>query len=452
MTTRICIWRFTACVLAVCLSSHAVRAQPDDGVQVGLGIMTRCAFGYYFTDTKGVDLIQQFCLAADWSYAEGMNTPCMGNPTVIDENYSDYQTCSTPGCAASASVTDPFFGHFALSTWGCEILEDLSWAVTSDGSDLPVESNPSYLQAYAGIGLEYQYDLCNAQWTQTRNEFRAGTSVASLFQNFEIDDQVADFSLGWVLCYEFLATEWGDEDFRPWRPGPIVAAPEIGDYVSFPRMLVGIELAGMDPSEGIAGVFRNWESESVIPDGEVPLGAPDGAGVFEDVQFSYSVVGGSGKDDYLRTWSWSFSDSVSSANYVGPTLSIAFRSDPVPATFGDVNQDGKVSSADVTALSTYLMLVANPPWSAHRDIDRDGDVDSDDLAALTAYMALPGFASILLGDVNDDGVIDEDDLTAIKGQIDKSWGDANFSPQADIDQDGTVTTADESLLEAYLKK
>ncbi len=141
---------------------------------------------------------------------------------------------------------------------------------------------------------------------------------------------------------------------------------------------------------------------------------------------------------------------IAFGSFVGPDLEITPLLRHVDPDYGDVDEDGVVDPDDITALHKYIK--GSGGYQSRLDFNDDGQLTAADVTALTTLMNQAGFRSILLGDVDGDWVIDEDDLTALSGQIDKEWGNASFYPQADVDQDGTVTTGDYDLLEAFLKK
>lgn len=206
---------------------------------------------------------------------------------------------------------------------------------------------------------------------------------------------------------------------------------------------------GMSPSLVFGIIRKNHHGGESVPDGAPFLGAPDGAGPFEATAFSYTYYGGKG-DGFAEGWMGSYTSSIGYGAFEGPDLEITPLLRHVDPDYGDVDEDGVVDPDDITALQTYIN--GSGGYQERLDFNEDGQLTQADVTALTTLMNQAGFRSILLGDVNGDWGIDGDDLTAISGQIGKEWGNASFYPQADIDQDGTVTTGDYDLLDAYLGK
>lgn len=70
------------------------------------------------------------------------------------------------------------------------------------------------------------------------------------------------------------------------------------------------------------------------------------------------------------------------------SVTATFEAIPSPTLKGDVNKDGQVNSADVTAV--YAIISGEPGDSTLADIDGDGNVSSGDVAAL--YNIISGSA------------------------------------------------------------
>ena len=57
---------------------------------------------------------------------------------------------------------------------------------------------------------------------------------------------------------------------------------------------------------------------------------------------------------------------------------------------GDTNGDGQVDSADVTVLARHVPMIETIPDGTlleNADVDQDGEVTSEDLAALSEYVS-----------------------------------------------------------------
>lgn len=83
---------------------------------------------------------------------------------------------------------------------------------------------------------------------------------------------------------------------------------------------------------------------------------------------------------------------------------------------GDVNQDARVTRADLLALRDFLArrqtgAQTEPEYDCPGDLDADGVVSAGDLAILLAHFGGPGAAED--GDLTGDGIIDNADLVAL---------------------------------------
>ena len=112
---------------------------------------------------------------------------------------------------------------------------------------------------------------------------------------------------------------------------------------------------------------------------------------------------------------------------------------------GDVNNDGSVSIADVTAL-TNLLLNGVSYYNAAADMNQDGNVSIADVTALINYL-LNGSGK--RGDVNNDGQVNITDVTALINYLLKGSPAINMR-NADMNRDGKVNIGDVTALIDYL--
>ena len=79
---------------------------------------------------------------------------------------------------------------------------------------------------------------------------------------------------------------------------------------------------------------------------------------------------------------------------------------------GDVNNDGTVTSVDVTALYNYL-LNGDTSHLINGDVDGDGVVTSADVTSLYSYLLNGDDSTLINGDVDGDGHITSGDITTV---------------------------------------
>lgn len=112
---------------------------------------------------------------------------------------------------------------------------------------------------------------------------------------------------------------------------------------------------------------------------------------------------------------------------------------------GDVNDDGTVNIADVTALID-LLLNGTSYYNAAADMNQDGSVNIADVTALIDYLLNGGGKK---GDVNNDGQVNIADVTALIDFL--LNGIASINRQnADVNSDGHINIADVTALIDYL--
>ena len=112
---------------------------------------------------------------------------------------------------------------------------------------------------------------------------------------------------------------------------------------------------------------------------------------------------------------------------------------------GDVNGDGAVNIADVTALID-LLLNGTSYYNAAADMNQDGSVNIADVTALIDYLLNGGGKK---GDVNNDGQVNIADVTALIDFL--LNGIASINRQnADVNSDGHINIADVTALIDYL--
>ncbi|MDD4375945.1 MAG: dockerin type I repeat-containing protein, partial [Clostridia bacterium] len=127
-------------------------------------------------------------------------------------------------------------------------------------------------------------------------------------------------------------------------------------------------------------------------------------------------------------------------------------------SFGDVNEDGRVSIKDVIYLSQHLENIRNlsPQALKNADVNNDGLVNSVDIVLLRQYLvanyeSLPITDYVIYGDVNEDGRVSIKDVISLLQYLENI---RNLSPQAlknaDVNNDGSVDYVDIVLLRQYL--
>ncbi len=108
---------------------------------------------------------------------------------------------------------------------------------------------------------------------------------------------------------------------------------------------------------------------------------------------------------------------------------------------GDVNGDGAVNIADVTALID-LLLNGTSNNNAAADMNQDGSVNIADVTALIDYLLNGGAKR---GDVNNDGKINIADVTALIDYLLNGTTSINRQ-NADVNSDGQINIADVTAL------
>lgn len=128
--------------------------------------------------------------------------------------------------------------------------------------------------------------------------------------------------------------------------------------------------------------------------------------------------------------------------------------------YGDVNQDGQVNSMDRNILLRYLTddsTLINEEGKKAADVYKDNKIDDKDALTLRRHLAgwesfatLPISSSTILcqlGDVNQDGTITEADMTLITEYIkDNSALTGDAVLLADVNEDGEVNALDKTAL------
>ena len=114
---------------------------------------------------------------------------------------------------------------------------------------------------------------------------------------------------------------------------------------------------------------------------------------------------------------------------------------------GDVNNDGAVNIADVTALIDMLLNGASY-YNAAADMNQDGQINIADVTALIDYLLNGGGKR---GDVNDDGQVNIADVTSLIDYLLKGTTSIN-KHNADMNGDGQINIADVTSLIDYLLK
>ena len=112
---------------------------------------------------------------------------------------------------------------------------------------------------------------------------------------------------------------------------------------------------------------------------------------------------------------------------------------------GDVNNDGAVNIADVTALIDML-LHGTSYYNAAADMNQDGSVNIADVTALIDYLLNGGGKK---GDVNNDGQVNIADVTSLIDYLLTGTTSIN-KHNADVNSDGQINIADVTALIDYL--
>lgn len=118
---------------------------------------------------------------------------------------------------------------------------------------------------------------------------------------------------------------------------------------------------------------------------------------------------------------------------------------PTSVIVGDVNNDGSVNIADVTALID-LLLNGTSYYNAAADMNQDGSVNIADVTALIDYLLNGGGKK---GDVNNDGQVNIADVTVLIDYLLNGSMPIN-KQNADMNSDGKINIADVTALIDYL--
>ena len=130
---------------------------------------------------------------------------------------------------------------------------------------------------------------------------------------------------------------------------------------------------------------------------------------------------------------------------------------------GDVNNDGKVNTADQTKLMDYLLGKIKLSCSNQADLNSDGKIDVADSVVMTAFLTgkidkLPAVkCTTVIGDVNNDGKVNTADLVKLNSypkiktssEIVPLVGPENCPSQVDINFNGRIDNWDKHLLEYH---
>lgn len=117
---------------------------------------------------------------------------------------------------------------------------------------------------------------------------------------------------------------------------------------------------------------------------------------------------------------------------------------------GDVSLNGKVNSADLAILSSFLvgLKALNPCQRIAADVDADSIITRGDLNVLRAFVVqLINVLPALYGDVTHNGSLSSLDTSFVSAYIS---GSRSFSPAqlhlADVNRDGVVDFFDQALI------
>jgi len=133
---------------------------------------------------------------------------------------------------------------------------------------------------------------------------------------------------------------------------------------------------------------------------------------------------------------------------------------------GDVNQDGKISNADITRLNAILGGKVDSPELTPCDVNQDGVVNLTDKELLQQYY-LHGESDIIgtmtahkhnirieyngiarVGDVNQDGKISNADITRLNAFLGRKIDGLNLTA-CDVNNDNVVNQTDMDMLKGY---
>ncbi|MEK7570614.1 MAG: dockerin type I domain-containing protein [Patescibacteria group bacterium] len=132
-------------------------------------------------------------------------------------------------------------------------------------------------------------------------------------------------------------------------------------------------------------------------------------------------------------------------------INYMFNNGPQPKSLAaaDVNRDGSIDLADVTALVSSLYASAT---TGYADLTGDGQYTSDDVNFLTAYLYSGGKAPspLSIADYDKDGSVDIADLTMAVNAVYTSAGAALNYGRGDANADGKVDQRDVDFVIAYL--
>lgn len=138
------------------------------------------------------------------------------------------------------------------------------------------------------------------------------------------------------------------------------------------------------------------------------------------------------------------------------TAVVCIQSVNIGVDSGDVDADGDLDCGDLLVLRQELTTNGTPLTSDERvavfDFDGDGDVDVEDLMLFRSLLDLV-VGSCTLGDSGDDNVLGVCDLYELRDIISAGSvtdSDPSYVVSLDMDLDGDLDTADESLHEEHL--
>lgn len=140
----------------------------------------------------------------------------------------------------------------------------------------------------------------------------------------------------------------------------------------------------------------------------------------------------------------------------------SFALDTSNLKYGDLNCDGKVTSADAVTLARAVkgMVTLTEEQKIVADVNVDGKVDEKDVLILSKYLVdydgitLPykgNISGVVYGDINLDGNVTSADLMTLSNYI---AGKITFTDEqkvnADLNLDGVINDCDKEILSQYL--
>ena len=130
-------------------------------------------------------------------------------------------------------------------------------------------------------------------------------------------------------------------------------------------------------------------------------------------------------------------------------------------SYGDIDEDGKITSADAVLLKKYLENKENLTEQAKKNADINGDNKVNELDSVLLSGILveiyehditkPLTNYVIYGDIDEDGKITSADAVLLKKYLEnKEKLTEQAKKNADINDDGTINNTDSTLLGEFL--